>query len=243
MGGQYLKRFPDWFVKGSKRPSAERYTFTTWNYFTKDSKLTPSGVLGPVRVMSQDWQQSASTLTEELMAKVPAHLDTESPDGFEADLPDAKSLIELAGIEESGSMQSEGGAKDASPIHNGTTRNGSGTAETKDDGKTYRGYGDGNSVTFRIKNPQGANLTEIRSFAGHPDARASQHYSVWIAKVDAPGQFIKVKEVKAQSSGGGTQLRVKIDAKQVVAVRLDFGNGSAGFNVYREICLLGSTSN
>jgi hypothetical protein len=243
MGGQYLKRFPDWFVKGSKRPSAERYTFTTWNYFTKDSKLTPSGLLGPVRVMAQDWQQSASTLTEELMAKVPAHLDTESPDGFEADLPNANSLIELAGIEESGSMQSEGGAKDASPIHNGTTRNGSGTAETKDDGKTYRGYGDGNSVTFRIKNPQGENLTEIRSFAGHPDARASQHYSVWIAKADAPGQFIKVKEVKAQSSGGGTQLRVKIDAKQVVAVRLDFGNGSAGFNVYREICLLGSTSN
>jgi hypothetical protein len=66
---------------------------------------------------------------------------------------------------------------------------------------------------------------------------------VWIAKADAPSQFIKIKEVKAQSSGGGTQLRVKIDTKQVVAVRLDFGNGSAGFNVYREICLLGSTSN
>ena len=52
--GGYLKRFPDWFVQGSKRPSQGRYTFTTWNYFNKDSKLSPSGLLGPVRVVSGD---------------------------------------------------------------------------------------------------------------------------------------------------------------------------------------------
>jgi hypothetical protein len=28
----------------------ERLTFTTWNYFTKDSPLAPSGLMGPVRV-------------------------------------------------------------------------------------------------------------------------------------------------------------------------------------------------
>lgn len=53
MGGRYLGRFPDWFVKGEKRPSSGRYTFCTWNYFNADSKLIPSGLLGPVRLMSE----------------------------------------------------------------------------------------------------------------------------------------------------------------------------------------------
>ena len=48
-GGWYLSRFPDWF-KGdlSSRPSKGRKCFTDWNYFTKDSPLVPSGLLGPV---------------------------------------------------------------------------------------------------------------------------------------------------------------------------------------------------
>ena len=50
--GGYLKKFPAWFVHGTERPSKGRYTFTTWNYFTKDSKLEPSGLLGPVRVVA-----------------------------------------------------------------------------------------------------------------------------------------------------------------------------------------------
>lgn len=51
--GGYLKRFPDWFVKKEPRPSKGRYCFVTWNYFTKDSPLIPSGLLGPVTLMSQ----------------------------------------------------------------------------------------------------------------------------------------------------------------------------------------------
>jgi hypothetical protein len=46
--GGPLKALPDWFIKGQPRPSPGRYTFTTWNYFTKDSALVPSGLLGPV---------------------------------------------------------------------------------------------------------------------------------------------------------------------------------------------------
>lgn len=53
MGGRYLGRFPDWFVKGEKRPSSGRYTFCTWNYFNADSKPVPSGLLGPVRLLSE----------------------------------------------------------------------------------------------------------------------------------------------------------------------------------------------
>lgn len=49
-GGAYLARFPDWFVRRTPRPSQGRVCFTTWNYFTKDSPLVPSGLLGPVRL-------------------------------------------------------------------------------------------------------------------------------------------------------------------------------------------------
>lgn len=51
--GYYLKEFPAWFLKGQPRPSKGRYCFTTWNYFTKDSPLVPSGLLGPVRLVKE----------------------------------------------------------------------------------------------------------------------------------------------------------------------------------------------
>lgn len=50
-GGRFLKAFPNWFLKNQPRPSKGRYCFTTWNYFTKDSPLMSSGLLGPVRIM------------------------------------------------------------------------------------------------------------------------------------------------------------------------------------------------
>jgi hypothetical protein len=49
--GQFLKEFPEWFLQHQPRPSKGRYCFTTWNYFTKDSPLVPSGLLGPVRII------------------------------------------------------------------------------------------------------------------------------------------------------------------------------------------------
>jgi hypothetical protein len=48
--GQYLKEFPDWFLDDKPRPSKGRYCFTTWNYFNRNSKLAPSGLLGPVKI-------------------------------------------------------------------------------------------------------------------------------------------------------------------------------------------------
>ena len=46
--GQFLVRYPDWFKDGiGARPSKGRKCFTTWNYFTKDSKLSPSGLIVP----------------------------------------------------------------------------------------------------------------------------------------------------------------------------------------------------
>ena len=51
--GQFLKEYPDWFLNNKPRPSKGRYCFTTWNYFTKDSPLIPSGLLGPVRILKE----------------------------------------------------------------------------------------------------------------------------------------------------------------------------------------------
>jgi len=52
--GKYLKAFPDWFLKNQPRPSKGRYCFTTWNYFTKDSPLIPSGLMGPVQILAEE---------------------------------------------------------------------------------------------------------------------------------------------------------------------------------------------
>jgi hypothetical protein len=52
--GYYLKEFPDWFLKNQPRPSKNRYCFTTWNYFTRDSPLVSSGLLGPVRLTREE---------------------------------------------------------------------------------------------------------------------------------------------------------------------------------------------
>ena len=52
--GGPLRKFPDWFLRDQPRPSTGRFTFTTWNYFTKDSPLIPSGLIGPVVLRSVD---------------------------------------------------------------------------------------------------------------------------------------------------------------------------------------------
>jgi hypothetical protein len=50
--GASLKGWPDWMTKKQPRPKTGRYTFTTWKFWNKDSKLLDSGLLGPVRVRS-----------------------------------------------------------------------------------------------------------------------------------------------------------------------------------------------
>jgi hypothetical protein len=49
--GWPLKEIPDWLTLGKPRPSAGRYTFTTWKFYSKDSPLMESGLLGPVRLL------------------------------------------------------------------------------------------------------------------------------------------------------------------------------------------------
>ncbi len=130
-----------------------------------------------------------------------------------------------------------GGGTDASALFNGTTRNGSGGTDTADDGQTFRGYGKGDWLTLRLRQP--CDLNEIRTFAGHPDARASQAYTVLAAYAGEPGKFVKLATGSRPSTGGATESRLPVNARGVVAVRFEFDDGPLGFNVYREINLLG----
>lgn len=47
-----LLAWPDWFLKGTPRPSG-RYTFTSCRHYSKSSPLAPSGLLGPVKLQAQ----------------------------------------------------------------------------------------------------------------------------------------------------------------------------------------------
>jgi len=46
--GRAMKSFPEWFLKGEKRPSPDRKGFVLWSYFRADSPLQPAGLTGPV---------------------------------------------------------------------------------------------------------------------------------------------------------------------------------------------------
>ncbi len=133
-----------------------------------------------------------------------------------------------------------GGAANPGALFNGTLRNGSGGRETLDDGKTFRGYGGGDWLVFHFKQP--CDLTEIRSFAAHPDDRAGQNYTVLVAYAAAPAKFVPLGSVTRKSTGGETEARLPVKAEGVVAVRFEFQSGPAGFNVYREFNVLGSAA-
>jgi len=130
-----------------------------------------------------------------------------------------------------------GGSVDANALFNGTTRNGSGGEDTLDDGKTFRGYGNGDWLVLSLKQP--CDLTEIRTFAGHGDARASQNYQVFVAYAKEPGKFVKLASGHKQCAGGQSELRLPVNAERVSAVRFEFEDGPLGFDVYREINLVG----
>ncbi len=48
--GKYLNQWPDWLLNGQQRPESSRVTFTTWKHWEKDEALSPSGLMGPVKL-------------------------------------------------------------------------------------------------------------------------------------------------------------------------------------------------
>jgi hypothetical protein len=233
--GGYLKRFPDWFVKNQSRPSKGRYGFTTWNYFTKDSPLLPSGLLGPVRLMSEDWTRRTRAPAAKPADGIKRKTSGVSSAALESEVLKTGLASHVFISEER--VAHTGGGKDASALFNATTKNGSGGEATHDDGSTFRGYGAASVLTIQLTGPY--DLTEIRTFAGHADERASQNYTVLVAHAAAPTKFLKLTSATLRCDGGASELRVKAEANSVVAVRFEFQNGPLGFNVYREINLVG----
>ncbi|HTQ11103.1 MAG TPA: glycosyl hydrolase [Fimbriimonadaceae bacterium] len=47
-----IAKMPDWALNMEPRPKSDRITFATWRFFTKDSPLLESGLIGPVSVVS-----------------------------------------------------------------------------------------------------------------------------------------------------------------------------------------------
>ena len=54
-------KWPEWLQNKEERPS-KRYTFTTWNHYTKDSPLQSSGLLGPVTITKKEQTRTESAL-------------------------------------------------------------------------------------------------------------------------------------------------------------------------------------
>ena len=50
MGG--ITETPKWYVTNQPRPKSERVTFTMYKYYSKDSPLLESGLIGPVKLIS-----------------------------------------------------------------------------------------------------------------------------------------------------------------------------------------------
>src|SRR5258706_15097648 len=48
----HIKKWPMWLVEGKPRPQSDRFTFTTWHFYDKNSPLLESGLIGPVVVRS-----------------------------------------------------------------------------------------------------------------------------------------------------------------------------------------------
>ncbi len=227
--GAFLLQLPDWFIRGEPRPSGGRYCFTTWNYFTKDSPLVSSGLLGPVRLMAEDWAVKPPT-------RPSAAIQSRTGASLESDVLQQHVLQVASFVEER--VAHPGGGTDASALFNGTTRNGVGGEETLNDGKTFRGYGSDSQLTLRLSTP--STLAETRTFAGHHDARASQNYVVWIARASRPEKFERLSAASVLCTGGMSEVRIQANATNVVAVRFEFKDGPLGFNVYREIQLVGA---
>jgi hypothetical protein len=62
---------------------------------------------------------------------------------------------------------------------------------------------------------------------------------VLVAYAAEPERFVKIAAGFKRSGGGASEVKLPVKAKNVVAVRFEFQNGPLGFNVYREINIIG----
>lgn len=205
-----------------------------------------SGLLGPVRLLSREWPESSGTVAADATV---AGCEIDERDGIRyiyktqaGTTGDDNLLKDAALYKVAGQATHKGGGRDFAALFNGTALNGAGQEATADDGRTFIGFGEGDTLTLTFAHP--VTLHAVQTVAGHPDTRASQNYDVWAATVATPARFEKIAGVERSAESGFTRVEWsradgKPLAQKVAAVRFLFKNGPAGFNVYREIALFG----
>ena len=205
-----------------------------------------SGLLGPVRLLSRDWPESSGDIAG---AADTAVSETEERGGVRytfaagaGKAADDNLLKDATLFKASGRAAHPGGGRDFTALFNGQVLNSAGTEVSENDGRTFVGFGEGDTLTLTFE--KAVTLRGVCTVACHQDARASQRYEVWATTAAAPERFEKLATVDHAAESGLNRVElVRADNKplgqQIHAVRFLFKNGAAGFNVYREIALLG----
>ena len=246
-------------VTGSLKTGENTFEVLVYNTLANHYQTIPSnyrgeptaGLLGPVRLLSQDWPadptEKATVLPEQPGLRVVAEAGPLA--AFDHRIAATNNLARRRGLLKSvtGARAHEGGGSDFSALFNGAAGNGQGGETTANDGKTFVGFGEGNTLELAFdpaQAPAGVTLQAIRTYSGHADARASQHYELFVAAAAAPERFVKLAEVAYDAASGLHEVSVQSTTgapllAHAVAVRWVFKNGRAGFNVYREIGLFG----
>jgi hypothetical protein len=224
-----------------------------------------SGLLGPVRLLSRDWDHgdlhstAAKSKPSVRALPVKAQRKVSTVDGvritastgslreFDRNINMSGNLVRTPGLVErvSGTQSHEGGGGEFAALFNGTVGNGKGGAGTENDGRTFVGMAKGNrlDVLFDLaKSPRGLSINAVRTYAGHHDVRASQNYTLLAATAGSPDKFTKIARVRFEQSGGLTEVAIAPEKKRLLAagvgrLRFVFEDGGAGFNVYREIAV------
>ncbi|MDA3924231.1 MAG: glycosyl hydrolase [Kiritimatiellae bacterium] len=228
-----------------------------------------SGLMGPVHLQSRDWKSGVlipetaedqsrpkalilPLLSRKILATV-GDIQVEATGGslavFDKKITNPANLLRQPGLIKSvkGLCAHKGGGSEFSALFNGSAGNSRGKEGTMDDGKTFVGMADGNTLELYFdseKAPAGVNLKSILTYSGHADARASQKYTLYASTHTKPGEFVKVAEVNLDCTAGLNEvsiisLKKKMLLKGVRCLRFVFKDGAVGFNVYREIAVLG----
>jgi len=225
-----------------------------------------SGLLGPVRLLSRDWQAGELYRAQRKPAPQPVTKPVQkvrrtvsTVDGvrivgsmgpmkdFDRNIARGGNVMRRPGWIKSvlGTQSHEGGGGGFTALFNGTAGNGKGGARTENDGRTFVGMAERNTLDIVFdpaKAPQGLPIHAIRTYAGHHDARASQNYTAYAARAKSPDELVKIAEVRFDLSDGLSEVALTPVRKValiegVVRLRFVFGSGSAGFNVYRELAV------
>ncbi|MCL1921109.1 MAG: hypothetical protein FWG50_08550 [Kiritimatiellaeota bacterium] len=197
-----------------------------------------SGLLGPVRLLSSGWAGDAPE--EAAAAERVIHGDI-AYQQRQVRLSDVTlPLAPNPPFTAEGKKSHDGGGADFSALFNGTPANGDGGEETQNDGRTFVGFAEGDTLTLTFQAQGGVSVKALRTFAGHHDARASQNYDLFGATVAEPKRFMRLASVDFGATDGITEVIItqqdkKPLAENLRALRLDFLNGPNGFNVYRAV--------